>query len=69
MNKRNQSRREFVKKAAYIPPAVLTLAAAPAFAKTGSYKDPRPGPIAKPSPPIITLPRPITPITPPGRPK
>jgi hypothetical protein len=32
------SRREFVKKAAYVPPAILTLAAAPSYAKTGSEK-------------------------------
>ena len=38
----NESRRSFVKKAAYVPPAVLTLKAAPAFAKNGS---------AKPTPP------------------
>ena len=62
MSKLNKSRREFVKKAAYVPPAVLTLAAAPAFAKTGSYKDPRP--IVKPTPLVIS-PRPITPIKPP----
>ena len=33
-----KSRREFVKKAAYIAPAVLTLAAAPSFARAGSRK-------------------------------
>lgn len=32
------SRREFVKKAAYVTPAILTLAAAPAFAKAGSQR-------------------------------
>jgi len=31
-------RRDFVKKAAYIAPAILTLAAAPEFAKAGSTK-------------------------------
>ena len=31
-------RREFVKKAAYVPPAILSLAAAPHFAKAGSVK-------------------------------
>lgn len=36
------SRREFVKKAAYVPPAILTLAVAPAYAKSGSQKDPKP---------------------------
>jgi len=59
MNERNKSRREFVKKAAYVPPAILTLAAAPAFAKTGSYKDPRPVPVTPPI--IIAPPRPIKP--------
>jgi hypothetical protein len=48
MSKPDKSRREFVKKAAYVPPAVLTLAATPAFAKNGSDKkdkepkDPKP---------------------------
>jgi hypothetical protein len=32
------SRRGFVKKAAYVAPAILTLAATPAFAKSGSEK-------------------------------
>ena len=41
MNKSNKSRREFVKKAAYVPPAILTLAATPAFAKNASLKDPK----------------------------
>jgi hypothetical protein len=41
MKKHNASRREFVKKAAYVPPAILTLKAAPAFAKEGSIKDPK----------------------------
>ena len=36
MTNQNESRREFVKKAAYMAPTILTLAAAPAFAKTGS---------------------------------
>lgn len=34
----SETRREFVKKSAYIAPAILTLAAAPAFAKSGSDK-------------------------------
>jgi len=34
----NESRRSFVKKAAYIAPAVLTLKALPAFASQGSAK-------------------------------
>lgn len=33
------SRREFIKRAAYVPPAILTLAAAPSYAKSGSEKD------------------------------
>lgn len=37
----NPSRREFVKKAAYVTPALLTLAVAPAYAKAGSVKDPK----------------------------
>ena len=41
------SRREFVKKAAYVAPAILTLKAAPAFAKSGS-KDKPPKPPKKP---------------------
>ena len=32
------SRREFVKKAAYVTPAVLTLVVAPSYAKAGSEK-------------------------------
>ena len=33
------SRRQFVKKTAYIPPAILTLAVAPSFVKAGSNKE------------------------------
>jgi hypothetical protein len=40
--KKQMSRREFIKKAAYIPPVVLTLAAAPAFIKAGSGDEGRP---------------------------
>jgi hypothetical protein len=32
------SRREFVKKAAYVAPVVVTLAVAPSYAKAGSQK-------------------------------
>ena len=32
------SRRDFVKRAAYVPPAILTLAVAPRYAKAGSDK-------------------------------
>jgi hypothetical protein len=31
-------RRDFIKKAAYVAPAILTLAVAPAYAKGGSVK-------------------------------
>ena len=33
------SRREFVRRAAYVPPLILTLAVAPSYAKTGSVKE------------------------------
>ena len=53
-NEFNSSRREFVKKAAYVAPAILTLQAAPAYAKVGSgngYPDQpgKPGTPEKPS--------------------
>jgi hypothetical protein len=35
---KNSSRRTFVKKAAYVAPAVLTLKAAPSFASLGSSR-------------------------------
>ena len=38
MDDSSETRREFVRKSAYIAPAILTLAAAPAFAKSGSDK-------------------------------
>lgn len=38
------TRREFVKKAAYVAPAILTLATSPAFAKSGSEKGDEDGP-------------------------
>jgi hypothetical protein len=38
----NGSRRNFVKRGVYVAPAILTLAAAPEFAKAGSYKQPDP---------------------------
>jgi hypothetical protein len=49
------SRRRFIAKAAYVPPAILSLAAAPAYAKNGSYKEP-PVSIKPPGPPVITPP-------------
>jgi hypothetical protein len=54
------SRREFVSKAAYVTPAILSLAAAPAYAKNGSGKPIDPPikidpPVGKPpiTPPVI----------------
>ena len=38
MPKNADSRRGFVQKAAYVAPFILTLMAAPAFAKSGSEK-------------------------------
>jgi hypothetical protein len=38
------SRREFIRRAAYVPPVILTLAAAPSYAQTGSGNGPPPGP-------------------------
>jgi len=34
------ARRQFVKRAAYLPPAIVTLSVAPAYAKPGSVKKP-----------------------------
>ena len=42
------SRREFVKKAAYVAPAIITLKAAPAFAQPGSEKGPDKKPLPNP---------------------
>jgi len=39
ISKHGTSRREFVKKAAYIAPAIITLRAAPSYAKAGSEKE------------------------------
>jgi hypothetical protein len=36
--KSSDARRKFVKRAVYMAPAILTLAAAPAYAKSGSDK-------------------------------
>ena len=38
LTEEGQSRRGFVRKAAYVTPAILTLQAAPAYAKFGSEK-------------------------------
>jgi hypothetical protein len=45
MKQPDTSRRNFVKGGAYVAPAILTLAAAPEFAKAGSVKptDPKGG--------------------------
>ena len=59
-NEHSNSRREFVKKAAYIAPAILTLQAAPAYVKAGSIKDPRrdkPRPPIRPWPPFRPRPK------------
>jgi len=42
-SKHKVSRREFVKKAAYIAPAIITLTAAPSFARAGSGKQDQQG--------------------------
>jgi hypothetical protein len=36
MSEHESTRRELLKKAAYVPPAILTLAAIPSFASAGS---------------------------------
>ena len=51
MAESSKSRRSFVKKAAYVAPAVLTLAAAPAYVKAGSDKLPKPTDPKPPTPP------------------
>jgi hypothetical protein len=43
MSNQDPSRRTFVKKAAYLAPAMLTLTASPAFARMGSGKGPPKG--------------------------
>lgn len=57
MTTHDPSRRAFVKKAAYVAPAIVTLAAAPAYARLGSERVP-PRPPRPPGPPF----------TPPGPP-
>lgn len=44
----SSSRLEFVKKAAYVAPAILTLQAAPAYVKAGSSKNEKPKERPKP---------------------
>ncbi len=38
MERTPETRRDFVKKAAYVAPAILTLKATPSYAKSGSEK-------------------------------
>lgn len=40
-SKHDSSRRDFIKKLAYVPPAVMTLTAVPAHATTGSHRTDR----------------------------
>lgn len=42
MSQVTETRRNFVKKAAYVAPVILTLKATPAFAKSGSGKPKNP---------------------------
>lgn len=44
LSSENAARREFVKKATYLAPVILTLKAAPSFAKSGSDKTQLPPP-------------------------
>ena len=39
MSEHNNSRRDFLKKTAYVAPVILTLSATPAFARPGSHCD------------------------------
>ena len=57
MNKPEKSRRAFVKKAVYVAPAIATLAATPAFAKSGSEKADKPRKPDKPGKPAVNPPR------------
>jgi hypothetical protein len=53
MSDHKPSRRKFVKKAAYVAPAILSLKVVPAYAKAGSEKPPREKP---PKPPKVDKP-------------
>jgi hypothetical protein len=48
MNKKQKQKRDFLKKAAYVAPAILTLTAIPSFASAGSGspgdRNPKPKP-------------------------
>lgn len=50
-NKFDETRRSFFKRGAYVAPAILTLVAAPEFAKAGSVKPPAGRPGGKPGKP------------------
>ena len=62
MSETDNSRRRFIKKAAYVAPAILTLQAFPAYVKAGSGKGP---PFDPPGPPDVIPPG--QPIVPPGK--
>jgi hypothetical protein len=49
MKKKENSRRNFIRKSAYVAPAIITLAVAPSYAKASSLKiEPKPKPKPKP---------------------
>jgi hypothetical protein len=54
MSDHKPSRRKFIKKAAYVTPAILSLKVVPAYAKAGSEKPPKDKP---PKPPKVDKPR------------
>jgi hypothetical protein len=51
--KKQQSRRDFIKKSAYAAPAVLSFTAMPAFATLGSVAE-EPDPMTKIEPPMYS---------------
>ena len=51
VDKQDESRRKFVKTVAYVPPVILTLTAAPSFAKSASSKPKPPKDLKPPKPP------------------
>ena len=57
MSNQDPSRRTFVKKAAYLAPAILTLTASPAFARIGSGKSAPEGKQPTPLPPRGAAPK------------
>jgi hypothetical protein len=54
---KQESRRRFLEKAVYMAPVILTLQAAPRFAKSGSLKDAPPAGVPG-VPDFVTLPKP-----------